>query len=393
MNKTTTLAALVAAAMLSVAGAASAQIAVKGGGASLPAKLYKGETTSILPGNFSYAVTGSGTGKKAFLENNASLFGTTGTVHFAGSDSVLSASELSTYTANYNSATSAQKYGPLIQIPSVATAVTLPFRKSGVSLNLSKEQVCRIFAGTATDWSQISSASGPITVIIRDGSSGTSELLSRFLTSACNSMPAAVRGSGVLVNNVFTTTSTFSSLYAVRPAHIQIAPAVTDNASQDLYDHVMAAEGRIGYVGPDVIPNLSDDTLVAKINSFLPNDPGVQATLNTILPPTGTAANDPANWVPVFGNPSTGYPIAGYTNFVLGQCYKSAPVKTQLQNFLVNHYTGGNDTSIALHGFIPLSATWRDAIKARFLTSTDPTVPSNPASLNYAGTCGTDGRP
>ena len=110
------------AASLSVAALVSAQaMAVTGGGASLPAELYKGSADSILPANFSYAVTGSGTGKNAFLTNNSSLFGATGTVHYAGSDSVLSSSELSTYNTNYNNT-----YGPLIQIPSVATSVTVP---------------------------------------------------------------------------------------------------------------------------------------------------------------------------------------------------------------------------------------------------------------------------
>ncbi len=60
-------------------------------------------------------MTGSGTGKKAFLENNSLLFSTTGTVHFAGSDSVLSSTELSTYTTNFNQPTNANRYGALIQ--------------------------------------------------------------------------------------------------------------------------------------------------------------------------------------------------------------------------------------------------------------------------------------
>lgn len=65
MTKYKTLAALVATALLATVGAASAQT-VTGGGASLPADLYKGSADSILPANFTYAVTGSGTGKKAF---------------------------------------------------------------------------------------------------------------------------------------------------------------------------------------------------------------------------------------------------------------------------------------------------------------------------------------
>lgn len=113
MIKYKTLAALVATALLATVGAASAQT-VTGGGASLPADLYKGSSDSILPANFTYAVTGSGTGKKAFLENNSLLFSTTGTVHFAGSDSVLSSTELSTYATNFNQPTNANRYGALI---------------------------------------------------------------------------------------------------------------------------------------------------------------------------------------------------------------------------------------------------------------------------------------
>ena len=89
MTKYKTLAALVATALLATVGAASAQT-VTGGGASLPADLYKGSADSILPANFTYAVTGSGHRQEGLPGNNSALFSTTGTVHFAGSDSVLS---------------------------------------------------------------------------------------------------------------------------------------------------------------------------------------------------------------------------------------------------------------------------------------------------------------
>ncbi|KAG1253108.1 hypothetical protein G6F68_011486 [Rhizopus microsporus] len=160
MNKYKTLAALVATALLATAGAASAQSLVQGGGASLPAKLYKGSADSILPANFSYEVTGSGTGKQAFLENRADLFKTTGTVHFAGSDSVLTDAEIAAYAANF-----APTYGPLIQIPSVGTSVTVPFNSAGGNLDLSVTQLCGVFAGTITNWSTLdANRSGPITV-------------------------------------------------------------------------------------------------------------------------------------------------------------------------------------------------------------------------------------
>ncbi|KAG1391985.1 hypothetical protein G6F59_014738 [Rhizopus arrhizus] len=60
-----TLVALIAAAALAPVDSASAQALVKGGGASMPASLYKGATDNILPAEFSYVVLGSGNGKRA----------------------------------------------------------------------------------------------------------------------------------------------------------------------------------------------------------------------------------------------------------------------------------------------------------------------------------------
>lgn len=390
MYKYKTLAALVATALLATAGAASAQT-VTGGGASLPADLYKGQADSILPANFSYAVTGSGTGKKAFLENNSALFSTTGTVHFAGSDSVLSATELSTYTTNYNQSTNANRYGALIQVPSVATSVTIPFNKPGSAVNLSVAQICGVFSGAISDWSTIdSNRSGPIRVVYRTESSGTSEMFTRFLAAACAAEPAATSN---LVGGTFAMKSTFADLYKRDannnlPAFLVAAPAT---GGTSLYNAVYAADGRIGYVGPDVIPSLTDATKVAKVKGFSPDQVSVQATLDTVAPPTGTAAENPANWVPVFGNPSAGYPIAGYTNLVIGQCYKDSAVATSLRGFLARHYPAtypaAYEASITGHGFIPLTKAWRDAIRNRFVLA------SSAAGLNNPSTCSGIGRP
>lgn len=395
MNKYKTLAALVATALLATAGAASAQTAVTGGGASLPADLYKGAADSILPANFSYAVTGSGTGKKAFLENNASLFSTTGTVHFAGSDSVLSSTELSTYNSTYNVSGDTNRYGALVQIPSVATSVTVPFNKAGSAIDLSVAQICGIFSGKITNWSSIDSArSGTIQVVYRGESSGTSELLARFLTAACQ--PADVSGTTLKLTNgvpAFSVQSTFANLFTTVPSNFIAAPATGGTA---LYNAVYAADGRIGYVGPDVIPSLTDATKVAKVKGFSPDEVSVQATLETAAPPTGAAAENPANWVPVFGNPSAGYPIAGYTNFVFGLCYKNATVGANVRGFLTRHYgstvvngveQGPNDAAIRAHKFIPLTKAWRDAVRARFATAT------NAGAVNNPSTCSGIGRP
>src|SRR6185437_6227446 len=163
-----------------------------------------------------------------------------------------------------------------------------------------------------------------------------------------------------------------------------------------LYNAVYAVDGRIGYVGPDVIPSLTDATKVAKVKSFSPDEVSVQATLETAAPPTGAAAENPANWVPVFGNPSAGYPIAGYTNFVFGQCYKNATFGANVRGFLTRHYgstvvngveQGPNDAAIRAHKFIPLTKAWRDAVRARFATAT------NAGAVNNPSTCSGIGRP
>lgn len=395
MNKYKTLAALVATALLATAGAASAQTAVTGGGASLPADLYKGSADSILPANFSYAVTGSGTGKKAFLENNSALFSTTGTVHFAGSDSVLSSTELNTYNSTYNVSGDANRYGALVQIPSVATSVTIPFNKAGSAVDLSVTQICGIFSGKITSWSSIDSArSGAIQVVYRGESSGTTELLARFLTSACK--PADVSGTALKLTNgvpAFSVQSTFANLFTTVPSNFVAAPAT---GGTSVYNAVYAADGRIGYVGPDVIPSLTDATKVAKVKGFSPDEVSVQATLETVAPPTDAAAENPANWVPVFGNPNAGYPIAGYTNFVFGQCYKNGTLGANIRGFLTRHYgstvingveQGPNDAAIRAHKFIPLTKAWRDAIRTRFATAT------NAGAVNNPSTCSGIGRP
>lgn len=119
------------AASLSVAALVSAQAMadINGGGATLPQQLYQ-EPGVLTAGFAAYIGVGSGNGKAAFLNNDYTKFvaGTTNkNVHWAGSDSKLSkTNETNPYLSAHGSA-----WGPLIQVPSVATSVALPFNKSG----------------------------------------------------------------------------------------------------------------------------------------------------------------------------------------------------------------------------------------------------------------------
>ncbi|MGE8275338.1 MAG: alkaline phosphatase, partial [Stenotrophomonas sp.] len=129
---------------------------------------------------------------------------------------------------------------------------------------------------------------------------------------------------------------------------------------------------------------------------FSPKDVSTQATLDNVPPPAGAAAENPANWVPWFGNPSSGYPIVGTTNLLFGQCYKDVLLAARVRGALSRLYgsvvvngveQGPNDAAIGAHNFIPLNKAWRDAIRMRFVAA------SNPAALNNPGTCSGIGRP
>ena len=379
------------AASLSVAALVSAQaMAVTGGGASLPAELYKGSADSILPANFSYAVTGSGTGKNAFLTNNSSLFGTTGTVHYAGSDSVLSGSELTTYNSNYNGT-----YGPLIQIPSVATSVTVPYRKDGnTTLNLTSAQLCDAFSGAKTTWGQLlgTTDSTPIRIVYRTGSSGTTELFTRFLNASCSS---------TLEGGTFAITTSFGSSFSGGLP----AGAVSAQGSQAVMNALNAAQGRITYMSPDfaapTLAGLDDATKVAQVRGVSPAPANVSAAIGAVTPPTTAQRSDPNNWVPVFAAtanpndpsvrpyPTSGYPILGFTNLIFSQCYANATQTQQVRDFFTRHYgaTANNDTAITNHRFVPLPASWKLAVRQSFLTST------NNLYIGHSNVCNGIGRP
>lgn len=361
------------AASLTVAALASAQAMaanVTGGGATLPAALYKGSANSILPANFSYLGTGSGTGKSAFLTNNSALFNTTGTVHFAGSDSVLSTAELSTYTTNFGTA-----YGPLIQLPSVATSVAVPYKKSGqTALNLTSAQLCDAFSGTKTTWGELlgTADTTPIRIVYRSTSSGTTEIFSRHLASICPTK--------------FATNSTFTN--ARLPAGSALPSnwvGVADTAN--VAPTVNLVDGSLGYVGPDGVA-AANNAVVARVNGVQPTQANVTAALSTAALPTDPTK--PEQWAPVVANPASGYPISAYTNLILGQCYKDATVAADVKAFLTTHYSvPGNAAATLAHGFSIVPTNWKNAITANFVSNTS----GNKLDINNASVCNAIGRP
>ncbi|MEI2417862.1 substrate-binding domain-containing protein [Orrella sp. JC864] len=385
--------AAVAVGLMAAASVASAQVV--GGGATLPERLY-GATTAptgifVEPSlgftDFSYTGVGSGGGKAGFLNNNpASINSTAPNVHFAGSDSVLSASELSTYEANRLAT-----WGPLIQVPAAGTSVVIPFNKAGSNeVNLLPALMCRIFAGTVANWSQIpgSGRSGPITVVYRAGSSGTTELFTRYLTAACSGVTLTSSTLKPDANGTprFATTSTFAQLFVnnTPPANF-----IEATGSQGVIDALGAAEGRITYISPDFIEGPLDGDNIARVRGAAPTTENVIAALGTSAPPSGAARDNPANWVPTFANPSQGYPIVGYTNFIVGQCYQNPAVQQRILDLIEAHVFGDFDAKVVEHRFIPLPPATKAAILQAFVEGSD----GRNLNVGNATECNGVGRP
>lgn len=376
------------AASLAVAGLCSAQAmaAVVGGGATLPEELY--QQAGVLSSGFTpYVGTGSGTGKNAFFNNNGSLFGQPGaTVDYAGSDSIVSQSELDGYNSQ-----SAALYGPLVQLPSAATSVTVPFNVAGLSeLDLTSQQLADIFAGRITDWSDESLDLGitgprPITVVYRIDGSGTTEIFVNHLHAVDDTAVVNVSNNFLAAFDIDLQNPPAGSTY------------VGGNGSNGVVAQVNAIDGAIGYVSPDKV-DFDNPAEVARVNGLLPSEVNVVAALNSISLPVGGAAGDPQAWAPAaqLANPSAGYSIVGVTNLILSQCYQDTAAGGDLANirdFLARHYNAipanSNDAAISAHSLIPLPGAWKTQVRNNFVTNQS----GNGLDVGNTSVCNGIGRP
>jgi ABC-type phosphate transport system substrate-binding protein len=240
---------LAGALLFGFASLASAQSSILvGGGATLPAAGYAGDTTTRLQGplradttgdgtllgeyaktqtspfSVSYCQTGSGGGKNVLAGNSPSTFTvnaacdgtspigfgatslgeTLAQPHFVGSDSPIAASDLTNYSAGHAS-------GQPVQIPAVSGAIAIVFNKTDTlgnplpSLNLTEQQVCRVFSGNIKTWNDANLASaipsgvtvsGPIKIVYRSDGSGTSFAFSNHLSKICGATAAPPVGTG-----------------------------------------------------------------------------------------------------------------------------------------------------------------------------------------------------
>ena len=341
---------------------------INGGGGTAAQPVYQAELTQFQSSNpqyaFTYVGTLSSTAQSAFLTNNATLLGEpTGTdVHFAASDRALSATQVSGYTL-------AAQDGPLIQVPMFAISVAIPFKNSkltkGTQLSLTDAQLCSIYSGAVTDWSQISETAqaGPVAIYYRADSASTSFLFTQHLAAVCSTSQ---------FTGTLAATSTFSSLFAGGVAPAALTGVTTTTGMQQA---VLNSSSAIGYITSDytsIAPKsgetsaLIDASLVNATNkiAYQPStgnmtraiqNPGA-GSMNSTPPSTQTAAANPLNWVPALPTPSAGYPIVGYGTWDVSTCYASANVTAGLIGFLKAHFNNAAYKTIILNnGGVPVA--------------------------------------
>jgi len=277
-------------------------------------------------------------------------------VHFGASEQPLSPAQLSAWTSGTAGQTVA---GGIIQIPALGTGLAIPVINSKITRNgqvvLTDNQLCGVFSGQITQWSQISKVarSSVFNVIYRSDSAGTTFTLTQHLAAVCNST-----NSNFPTN--FSGTTTFATLFPTGTPPTFIGVKGLAGLANYLNTSTTSA---ISYLSPDyttIAPN-SDallttglhSTLVvagltgAGTKSFLPTITGITAGLNhagtgsvnATPPASAVAAMNPSNWQPLIPRVTTGYPLVAYANVLMPQCFSNPNVAAGLIAWLNDHYT------------------------------------------------------
>jgi ABC-type phosphate transport system substrate-binding protein len=452
MLRSKSLFAGVAAAAIALSGASYAAPVVWGGGSTLAGPYYQtvfallnaatptatfGATGATLnpvdPTNsqLGYAELGSGTGRSQF-ETNVPNTSHSGNLEVAGddiaygaSDAFISASDLTAY------APLEPTDGPMIQVPTLGVPVTVaydftPNLKAGktspfaATLKMTDADLCKIYSDPNPTWLDVASVDkvylankalfqavpfGPLSVVVRSDSSGTTFLFTQHLAAVC---PSSTSSSAW---NWAGTNSGAGGAISTWPADGTTASAPftgttpnfvgeNGNGGEAIFMTTGGTAGAapanaIAYISPDytsIAPKSGHSTslpvasLVNATNgtAYQPSaantslgltNPGSSAT-HLGAPSTFATAEVQTNWVPSIATPTEGYPIVGYTNMIFAQCYANNNVATELRTFLKDQYNGTYATQIANAGFVAVPKAFVTEIDRTFITNTNAYSPS-----------------
>jgi|AraplaDrversion2_2_1032049.scaffolds.fasta_scaffold07041_3 phosphate transport system substrate-binding protein len=372
-NGNTRMKKLAGALVLAFAAASSAHAAIQvGGGATLPAVGYVGDVSnrlnyapdansllgaykSVTGTGASYCQTGSGAGKNILAGvsgtsvQNACPNGSTAPTgfgasdshinrttltqpNFAGSDSPLSTTDYNNYVANRSSSFP-------VQFPAVAGGIAIVYNNSAVSgtLALTTAQVCGVFSGAITKWSDLGVAgSSPdtITVVYRSDGSGTSFGFSNFLSKNCpGSTPAkhfVTDQSYVnVVQKYFTLTSTTPN-WNGQSGNANVVNQILSVPGAIGYAEAANAQAAFGSVatvdGKDPVADLGDATnhkVAIGSTDVVYNNAITGVDANTGRPTFAAIAGAPSTSCialvkpDAYATPAAGYPIVA-VSYLLG---------------------------------------------------------------------------
>jgi ABC-type phosphate transport system substrate-binding protein len=446
MSRTHLLGTASAAALACISSFAFAQsvTAIQGGGSTLAKYDYAAapyvingttytsemslynSTTSGYPFS-TYWASGSGVGQQSFLNNDLTCDinkvtgnnggacgntpGGTNTVHYGASDATLSSSQEATWATNSYGQTLSRD---LIQLPSMGVGIAIPVQNHNVTTNgsiqLSDHDLCEIFSGGFSDFSQITDSNprpqaGTIDVVYRSDGSGTSFLLTNHLGFNNNGSYICTPGTDTPAGFTFSATTKFATLFGSGNYSCDSTSGLCtitggplagrsfgENGGGAVQTELESLTSAVGYISPDFTSldttsadtsTLVDAAVFQGTHAYLPTTALITAALakgttgdtNLNPPTTATAGADPNAWVPLLGKVTAGYPIVGYTTFDVAQCYADPNAASAVIAFLSDHYNNSSYTAIQSdNGFVQVSKSgaskFLEAINSHILGNT-----------------------
>ncbi len=397
----------VTALTLGLSWGAQAQTQINGGGSTLAGPIYQtifqnltGQVDSTVA--FNYALVGSGAGARGVLCDDGSQVKIGGvgptTVHYGASDNPLTTAQITNWDNNLPQSGCAVQNGgeasggPLMQIPTIGTPITIaynnPKQTANGGLTFTDAQLCGIFSGQITSWSALTgialknAPTGAITVVYRSDGSGTSALLTAHLAKVCTAATSAI---------TFTSTQTFASLFGGTPPSNFIGASGSGNVAASIGldaaqtgGAVTGTSGSIGYISPDYtqIAGIHKGGAFPPVAKIVNSHSGaavlpdyadtVSALSQAILPgqPGGGNVQDGTQYVPTIPDPTVGYPIVGYTTWILPTCFTDNNVVNGIYEFLSLIYSVPDYISlIQQQGFVQLPSGLVSVINANILNN------------------------
>lgn len=327
---------------------ARADIYVNGGGDDIVQPALAAELAIVYAGqHFTAATIDSAAVFEGFSLNDCTFdvlpncswspLGGSTTIDFGVSVIPLTSAQIQTYNNNLGASS-----GPLLQFPLYAVPLAIVDQEDGITQNgqlvLDDGALCGIFSGQLTDWSQFSytvPAGGFSIVYDTDPGSGATWLLTQHLNAVCNGSNSTFTKLPVPITSDFATLPVPGGV-ANNSRFIGAAGSLAMQAA------LLAGSSTLGYIGPSytAVAPMSPATAPLYVaglynpqnhGTYLPVATAAALAMhnfgpgaaNTVPPATKAIAADPTAWVPTNPQPSEGYIISGFANWILSSCYSS----------------------------------------------------------------------